>query len=300
MMKNIFLALALIVSPLANAKLKVVASTADVGALVKEVGGSDIDIDAIAKGTQDPHAIEPKPSYMLKMNGADLVVANGLSLEVGWLPSLIAGSRNPKIHVGTPGYLDLGLSADPIDIPQGGISRAGGDVHPDGNPHFTLDPLRTGKLAGVIAERLGQLDPAHKADFEKRAVAFKKEMDDKIKSWQQRLDKSGIKKVVTYHPSLNYFLARFHIAGAGFLEPKPGIPPTASHILEVIALVKTQKIPLILVDNFYDPKIADRIVQEAPGTKIKTIGIAVGSAPNLNRLPDVTEEIVKAFEEAAK
>lgn len=287
-------------SATAQAKLKIVASTADVAALVKEVTGDLATVDGIAKGTQDPHAIEPKPSYMLKMNGADLVVANGLSLETGWLPTLIQGARNPKILPGGPGYLDLGASAEPIDIPSGTVSRAMGDVHPDGNPHFTLDPERTGKLALVVAERLGELDAEHKADFEARARAYQTRISGKIKAWQERVKKSGLKEIVTYHPSLNYFLARFGLKSAGFLEPKPGIPPTAQHIVEIIGVVKTKKIPLILVDNFYDAKIADRIKIEAPQVKVKTVGIAVGSAAGLDKLEDVTEQLVRAIEDGGK
>ncbi len=280
----------------ASAKLHVVATTSDISSLVGEVGGDDIELDAIAKGTQDPHTIDPKPSFMLKMSKADLVVANGLSLEVGWLPSLIQGARNPKIRSDAPGYLDLGPSADPIDLPRAAVTRAMGDVHPDGNPHYTLDPIRTGKLALVIAEKLGSLDPDKKTKYVERASAFKTKMELKAKDWQERIKKSGITKVVTYHPSLNYFLDRFGIQGVAFLEPKPGIPPTAHHILSVMEIVKQQKVPLILVDNFYDPKIAGRIVQEVPSVQVRTVGIAVGSSPELKNLFDVTENLVIAIE----
>ena len=292
----IFVSIAILSSAKALAKLKVVAATSDIGALVTLVGGPDITVDTIAKGTQDPHTIDPKPSYMLKMNGADLVVANGLSLEVGWLPSLIQGARNPKIRPDANGYLDLGSSADPIEIPKGAISRSMGDVHPDGNPHYTLDPIRTAKLAIVVAEKLGGLDSEHKAQYLERAKAYQTKTEEKVKSWQERIKKSGVKKVVTYHPSLNYFLERFGLEGVGFLEPKPGIPPTAQHILKIIELIKTEKVPLILVDNFYDSKIADRILQDVPNVKVKSIGIAVGSETGLNSLEDVTEQLVKAIE----
>jgi zinc/manganese transport system substrate-binding protein len=296
-MKSFLIALALL-GATADAKLKVVTSTADLAVLAAEVGGADATVESIAKGTQDPHAIEPKPSYMLKMNRADLVIANGLSLEIGWLPSLLQGARNPKVLPGSRGFLDLGESAEPIDIPAGKVTRAMGDVHPDGNPHYMLDPVRTARLAGVIAARLGELQPGSKDAFAKRAADFAKSTEAKVKDWSARIAKTGITEVVTYHPSLNYFLARFGLKSAGFLEPKPGIPPSAKHIVEIIGIVKAKKIPLILVDNFYDSKIADRIRGDVPAVKIKTVGISVGSAPGLNRLEDVTEQLVRAIEEA--
>lgn len=284
----------------AQAKLNVVATTTDIGAIVKAVGGDDISLSVIAKGSQDPHYIEAKPSYMVKLRDADLLVSNGLSLEIGWLPSLIRGARNPKVNPGSPGNLELGSFIDPIEKPTQTLTRAMGDVHPDGNPHFTLDPVRDGDLAQHVAEKLGQMDNAHKDAFAKRAAAYKDNLDKKVKDWQARLDKTGIKEVVTYHPSLDYFADRFHIKIPINLEAKPGVPPTTAHILEVIDTVKKDKIKLILVDNFFDTHIADRVVQDAPTAHVASIGNAVDSAPGLNTTEDVIEQFVKAFEKAAK
>lgn len=297
-MKNLILLLSVLIfgTASAEAKLNVVATTSDLGSLVKEVAGPDANVVSIAKGSQDPHFIEAKPSYMVKLRDADLLVANGLSLEIGWLPSLIRGARNPKVNPGSTGYLDLGVLIEPLERPTGTLTRAMGDVHPDGNPHFTLDLERDAELSLKIADRLGQLDPAHKDAYVTRAKEFKTRIDSKMKDWKTRLEKTGIKKVITYHPSLNYFLNRFAIQSSLNLELKPGVPPSAQHILDVIALAKSEKIKLILVDNFFDTKIADRVAKEAPGARVVSVGIAVDSAPHLENLDAVTEQLVKAFE----
>jgi zinc/manganese transport system substrate-binding protein len=278
------------------AKLNVVASTADIAAMVRVVGGDQINVVAIARGSQDPHYIEAKPSFMVKLNNADLLVFNGLSLEIGWLPSLIRGARNPKVSPGTQGSLDLGSLIEPIDKPTGVVSRAMGDVHPDGNPHFMLDPVIVGDLAVKLANRLGELDGANKDQYATRAKAYKDLLDKKVADWQARIQKSGVKKLVTYHPSLNYFLKRFGLVAPIHLEAKAGVPPSAQHILGVIDLMKNEKIKLILVDNFFDTKIADRVAKDVPGAKVVSVGISVDSAPKLDKLEDVTEELVKAIE----
>jgi zinc/manganese transport system substrate-binding protein len=280
----------------AHAKLNVVATTTDIGAIVQAVGGDAISLSTIAKGSQDPHYIEAKPSYMVKLRDADLLVSNGLSLEIGWLPSLIRGSRNPKVNPGARGFLELGAFIEPIEKPTGSVSRAMGDVHPDGNPHFTLDPIRDGDLALKVADKLGDLDPSNKASYVSRAQAYKESLVKKTAEWQKRLDATGVKEVVTYHPSLDYFIDRFHLKVPINLEAKPGVPPTAQHILDVIDTVKKNKIKLILVDNFFDTKIADRVAKEAPGVRVESIGNAVDSAPGLKTTADVIEELVKAFE----
>ena len=282
----------------ASAKLNVVATTTDVGAIVQAVGGEAISLSTIAKGSQDPHYIEAKPSYMVKLRDADLLVSNGLSLEIGWLPSLIRGSRNPKVNPGARGNLELGAFIEPIEKPRGGISRAMGDVHPDGNPHFTLDPIRDGDLALKVAERLGELDSSNKDGYVSRAQAFKTKLASKTTEWQKRLDAAGIKDVITYHPSLDYFIDRFHLRVPINLEAKPGVPPTTQHVLDVIDTVNKNKIRLILVDNFFDTHIADRVAKEANGVRVASIGNAVDSAPGLATNADVIEALVQAFEKA--
>jgi zinc/manganese transport system substrate-binding protein len=276
--------------------IKVVASTSDIADLANIVGGADVKTVAIAKGTQDPHYIEAKPSFMVNVRDADLLVVNGLSLEIGWIPSLVKGARNPSVNPGSPGYLELGSLIEPIDLPTGNVTRAMGDVHPDGNPHFTLDPVRIGDLALKLADKLASIDPAHKDGFVSRATAYKNMLTEKTAAWQARIAKLTNKKVITYHPSMNYFMNRFGLTVPTYVETKPGIPPTAQHILEVISLMKREGIKLILVDNFFDTKVAERISKDVPGSKVASVGIAVGSTPQLKSLFDVTEQLVKVIE----
>lgn len=288
----------LAMTSIAHAKLNVVATTADIAALVKVVAGDTINLSQIAKGSQDPHYIEAKPSYMVKMRDADLVVANGLSLEIGWLPTLLKGARNPKISMGSPGYLDLGSLITPLDKPNANITRAMGDVHPEGNPHFTLDPIRMSELAVKIADKLSALDSANKEIYATNAKQFQESIAKKMIDWTARIRKSEIKDLVTYHPSLNYFLDRFALKAPIYLEAKPGVPPSAQHVLSVIETIKKQNIKLILVDSFFDTKIAERIIKETPKAKVVSVGISVESQSGLNKLEDVTEQLVKAIESA--
>ncbi|HEY8279684.1 MAG TPA: metal ABC transporter substrate-binding protein [Bdellovibrionota bacterium] len=280
----------------AFAKINVVTSIPDLAALTREVGGGEVEVESIARGSQDPHFIEAKPSYMLKVSKADLLVLVGLDLEVGWMPSLIQGARNPKVRSGEKGYLELGPELDPLDVPKGKVTRAEGDVHPNGNPHFWLDPLRMGRAAEILAKRLGELDPAHASDFQKRAKDFSEKMKNKVAAWKKRIDKTGVKKVVTYHKTLTYFFDRFGLENPAILEPKPGIPPTSGHIIEVIQLMKQQKIPLILVENYFDASVTKKIIGEVPGSRSAEVAVAVGGSESVKMIDDLYEQLVRAVE----
>jgi zinc/manganese transport system substrate-binding protein len=281
-----------------QAKLNVVATTSDIHALVAIVAGDKVNLSQIARGTQDPHFIEAKPSYMVKMRDADLIVVNGLELEIGWLPTLIKGARNPKVNQNSDGFFDLGAQITPMNKPTGKLTRAMGDIHPEGNPHFTLDPVRMSDLAIKLADKLAAMDTKNKDFYISNAKNHQNETAKKIKDWQARIKKSGITSVVTYHPSMNYFMDRFGINVATHLEAKPGIPPTAQHILSVIETMKKQTVKLILIDSFFDTKVAERVAKEVPHAKVVSIGIAVGSLPQLKTLDDVSEQLVKAIESA--
>ncbi len=281
----------------AHAELKVVTTTADLEALVTAVAGGKVKIDAIARGTQDPHSIEAKPSFMVKMRNADLVIAHGLELEAAWVVPLIQGSRNPKLAVGGKGFLELGDKLDPIEIPKGGVTRAEGDVHPGGNPHFTLDPLRLGKAAGLVAERLGELDTANRELFKKNAAVFHNRLAEKTKDWKTRLEKTKIKQIVTYHKTLNYFLDRFGIQNPIQLEPRPGIPPTAAHLMEVVETMKKNQVRLVLVENLYDAKAGEKVIGDVPGAKVARVPVSVGGEPEIKTNEQLLEKLVKTIEE---
>lgn len=299
MLRLIAVTCALFCSATALAKLKVVATTSDMEALVKAVGGDNLEISSIAKGTQDPHQIEAKPSYMVKMRAADLVVAQGLELESAWIKPLIQGARNPKIAVGTKGFLELGEKLNPIGVPQGEVSRAQGDVHPGGNPHFQLDPLRLGDAALVVAERLGELDSGNRDIYKKNATEFRQRLKDKNKEWKGRIEKTKVKAVISYHKTLDYFFDRFEIKNPLQLEPRPGIPPTASHLLQVIALMKKDDIRLVLIENYFDEKAGDKVKNEVKGSRILLVPVSVGGEPELKTNEAVIENLVKKLEDSS-
>jgi zinc/manganese transport system substrate-binding protein len=275
---------------LAFAKLNILTTTTDLKYLVQTIGGDKVDVDSICKGTQDPHYLEAKPSYSLKANKADLMVSIGLDLEIGWLPLIIAGARNPDIinH-----HLVAGNFVDTIEKPIGPVSRSMGDVHPLGNPHILLDPLNAVKVAEKIKDRLSLMDKDNEAVFSKNFADFKNLITEKMKVWEKH---SG-KKVITYHSTLSYFYKRFGITNVAILEPKPGIPPSASHILDVMKTAKEQNVQLALVENFFDPSVAERVAKEVPGMKVKPVAVSVGGADNIKTLIDLYDYLLKEIYE---
>jgi len=284
--------LLLLAAPGAQAKVQVVASTTDLEDLVRQVGKDLVEVSVIAKGTQDPHYIEAKPSFMVKTSRADLLVAVGLDLESAWLTSIQQGARNPRIAAGQPGYLEIGPLVEPLEVPDTKLTRAEGDVHPQGNPHVLLDPKRAGDAAVVIAKRLGELDKANAKHYAANAEALRQRLVGKLQEWQARIDKAGIKTVISYHKTLNYFFERFGIKVPITLEPKPGIPPSAAHYLKVVEVAKRDKVRLILVENFFEPTIADRVVKEVPGLRAAVVPVAVGGGKGIDDLESLYEALV--------
>ena len=265
-MKKFFALCWLLASP-AFAKLNVLCTTADLGAVAREVGGDTVSVDVIASADRDPHFLEAKPSYMVKASRADLVFSNGLELEVGWLPPILKGGRNPKVLPGTPGYLEAGGLVPVLEKPVGAVTRADGDVHPDGNPHFMLDPLRAGTVAVGLGERLAELDAANAEAYRQRAKALEERLQGKTEAWQARIKASGVTQAFTYHKTLVYFFDRFGLKNAGTLEPKPGIPPTAGHLLELIKVAKERQVKLCLVEHYFDLGAANKLAGEVPGLR---------------------------------
>lgn len=277
-------------------KLVIVTTTTDIQYLVKQIVAEKAEVSSIVKGTQDPHFIEAKPSYMVKLQKADLLVFNGLALETGWLPNLVLGSRNPKINSLKPGSLELGQFVKPIDSLSETVTRAMGHVHPEGNPHFMLDPLNSAELGLKIAERLSELDPANKNFFQSQAQEYQRRIQSRYLNWKSRIKKSNVKSVITYHASLNYFLKSMGLTAPMFLEAKPGVPPSAQHLLKLIDHMKNEKIVVILVDNFFDTKVAEKVAAQVPGARVKSVGISVESEKSLLTAEDVFEQLVSAVE----
>jgi zinc/manganese transport system substrate-binding protein len=259
----------------AAAPLRVVTSTEDLAAIVREIGGDRVTVESVAKGYQDPHFVEAKPSFILKLNKADLLIVVGRELEVAWLPPLITQSRNAKIQLGSPGYLDASQNVKILDIPTGQITRAMGDVHPQGNPHYWLDPANGRLIAKNIQSRLSQLAPADAPYFAQRAAEFDKKLSEAEKRWKAALAPIKGTKIVTYHRSWSNFADAFGLDVVGYVEPKPGIPPSPSHTLNLIQEMKRQNIKIILVEPYFDLKTPNSISRET-GAKVLVMPPSVG------------------------
>lgn len=249
----------------AASKLNVVTTTEDLAALARETGGDRVAVETIARGYQDPHFVEPKPSFILRLQKADLLVVVGLQLEIGWLPPLINQSRNARLQPGSAGHLDVSTSCVVMDIPTGPVTRAMGDVHPQGNPHYWLDPENGRRIAGAIEKRLAQLDPAGAAYYAQRRADFDRRLTEAEKRWTSRMAPYRGRKVITYHRSWPNFAAHFGLEVVDYVEPKPGIPPTPSHTLDLIKLMKRDNIRLILVEPYFDFRTPNSIAQRAGG-----------------------------------
>ena len=256
-------------------KLNVVTSTTDMAALTQEVGGDKVNVESIAKGYQDPHFVEAKPSFLLKLRQADLLVTVGLQLEIGWLPPLDNQSGNPRIQVGAQGYLDASQFAEILDIPTGPVTRAMGDVHPLGNPHYWLDPDNGRRIAKGISAKLSEVDPGDSAYFQERFQDFDKRLTAAEQKWDAEMKPFHGRKLVTYHNSFPNFAKHFHLNVIGYVEPRPGIPPTPSHTIELIGLMKRENCKLVLVEPYFDLKTPNSI-GAATGAKVVVYLPSVG------------------------
>src|SRR5438270_9292494 len=213
-----------------HAKLNVVATVPDFGAIAEEIGGEKVKVTTIARGTEDQHFVDARPSYVRVLNQADVLIEGGAELEVGWLPPLVSGARNQKILSDSPGHVILSRGIRLLEVPTGPVDRSMGDVHPFGNPHYSLDPANGKIIAGELTEVFRRLDPASAGYFEERRKRFDERLDKKMAEWTKLLEPYRGAKVVTYHKSFDYFIERFGLELTGTIEPKPGIEPSPSYI----------------------------------------------------------------------
>jgi zinc/manganese transport system substrate-binding protein len=251
--------------PAAAKKLTVLTATSDLAALTQEVGGDRISVESIAKGYQDPHFVEAKPSFLLKLRQADLLITVGLDLEIGWLPPLITQSGNSRIQQGGNGFLDASQFAEVLEVPQGQVTRAMGDVHPQGNPHYWLDPDNGRRVAAGIAKKLAQLQPADAAYFDQRTQDFTKRLADAQKRWDEQMKPYRGRKVVTYHRSFPNFAKHFGLDVVGYVEPRPGIPPSPGHTIQLMGMMKKDNVKIILVEPYFDLKTPNSIASGVGG-----------------------------------
>jgi len=264
----------------AAAAVNVVATTEDLATLAREVGGDKVKVEALGRGYQDPHFIEAKPSFILKLHAADLLVLVGRELEIGWLPPLLQQSRNAKIQLGAAGYLDASLTARILEIPTGEITRAMGDVHPLGNPHYWLDPENGRRIAKAIEQRLAQLDSADAAYFAARYSDFDSRLTQAEKRWDGLMAPYKGLKIVTYHNSWPNFADRFGLKVVGYVEPRPGIPPSPSHTLDLIQEMKRDGVKILLVEPYFDLKTPNSVSRET-GAKVLVMSPSVGGVPEV-------------------
>lgn len=304
-------------APAASAPLRVCATTPDLGSLARAIGGPEVEVSVFAKGTEDPHFLEARPSFIKELSQAQLLVVNGLDLEVGWLPPLLAGSRNAAVQVGARGHLDASRAVQPLEVPTGTIDRTSGDVHPFGNPHYLLDPVNGLAVADAIRAKLEALRPAARQGFTERFEAFRARLAtamlgerlggkyplEKIAElaalgkldafletqnestllggWFGTLRAARGAKAVSDHNLWPYFARRFGIDIVGLLEPLPGYPPTTRHLEAVIGEMRAEHVRLILASAYYDPRHA-RFVAQQTGAVVASMASQPGARPGTN------------------
>src|SRR5882724_6756889 len=278
-------------------KLNVMTSTQDFAAIAREIGADKVNVDSIAMGYQDPHFVEPKPSFLLKLQKADLLAVVGLQLEIAWLPPLITQSRNSRIQPSNAGYLDMSQFCEILEIPTTQVTRAMGDVHPLGNPHYWLNPENGRRIAKAYQTKLSEMRPADAAYFAQRYADFDKRLTEAVKRWDAQMAPYRGRKVVTYHRSWPNFCERFGLNVIDYVEPKPGIPPTPSHTLEVINTMKRENIKLILVEPYFDLRTPNSIAS-AVGGQVVVLLPSVGGVKEVNDYFQLFDYDIKLLTEA--
>jgi ABC-type Zn uptake system ZnuABC Zn-binding protein ZnuA len=272
-----FLFAVLLAPAIASAQIKVVATTEDLGSLTSEIGGDKVSVTSLARGYQDPHFVDPKPSFILAVSRADLLIVVGRELEIGWLTPLLTSSRNSKVQPGSRGYLDASMTVKILEIPTGQITRAMGDVHPLGNPHYWLEPGNGRRMAQAIRDKLSELSPNDKALFAGRYTDFDQRLAAAEKRWDAAMAPYKGTKIVTYHRSWPNFMERFGLEVMGYVEPKPGIPPSPAHTIDLITEMKRQGVKLIVVEPYFDLKTPQSIANQTGG-KVLVLAPSVGGS----------------------
>ena len=264
----------------ALAQLKVVTSTTDLADIASEVGGNRITVRHIGEGYQDPHFIEAKPSFVLQLRDADVWAFVGLDLEAGWMPLLLDGARNSKIRPGGSGHVDVSRAIPLLDVPRGGVDRSQGDVHPRGNPHYWLDPENGRRIARLFRNKFSQLDPKNAAAYAANTRAFEAKLAAAERAWQPQLAAIKGKPVVAWHTSWRYLAHYTGMNIVGFMEPKPGVPPSPSHLAGLIQTIKRTGAKVIIMEPFYSRKTAD-FVADKTGIKVLMLPPSVGGERGL-------------------
>jgi len=299
-MKRIFLVLCLALGCAlsSQAKIKVVATLPDLGALAREVGGDNVDVSVLAKPTEDSHFVDARPSFVVLLRDADVLIDGGAELEIGWLPPLLQNARNPKIDVGKPGRVQASQGVRLTNAPAG-ADRSAGDVHALGNPHFTVDPIIAKTVALHIAQAFSAVDSANASGYDANYKKFEATINAKLQEWGAAMLPFKGQNVVAYHDSWPYFAHRFGVNIDIFLEPKPGIPPSPSHLAGVIEKMKAQKIKAIIIEPFHDRKIAEKVASST-GAKVVDFAQYPGGLPNTDSYVKLIDKLVANLSAALK
>jgi len=256
-------------------KLRVVATIPDLKSLTEAVGGDLVEVDSLTRGTQNFHEAEVRPSMMLKLRRADVVVENGLDLDA-WADVAIEGSNNPNIIRGGRGRIEISRGIEVLEVPTSKVDRSMGDVHPRGNPHFSLDPGLAPTITQNILDGLARIAPENRAVFEQNPKAFLAQLDQRMAEWTKTMAPLKGGKVVVYHPDMTYFLTRFGLVQIGMVEDRPGIPPSPQHLVNLIRAMKEEKVKVVLVEPWNDVKLANRVAEEA-GARAIVVASSVGA-----------------------
>jgi len=295
--KALLSALLLAISLNAEAAMRVVTSTQDLAAITSAIGGKHVQVESLTLGTRDPHYAVAKPSMIHKVYRADLLIVVGADMEVGWLPPLIQSARNPRIQLGSSGYLDTSSVIPLLGKIQGPISRNMGDVHANGNPHYWLDPRNGIRMAKAITERLSILDPENSEVFQRRFNEFEKEIKEKLMAWQERLLHLNKKPVVAYHNSFLYLANAFNFNIVDEVESKPGIAPSAASLNSLVKRIQQEQIGFLIIEPYYEKRSAN-FLNKQTGIKVIVLPQSVGAYPEIMTYFDLFETIVQALEKA--
>lgn len=282
---KLFFLLLIIISKADAGSIKIVTTTMDLRSIAEMIGGNKVSVQSIATGYQNPHFVDPKPSYIISLSNADIFVTVGLDLETGWSPQLVASSRNSKIQKGSPGYVDASEGVTLFQVPSS-INRGEGDIHIYGNPHYWLDPMNGKIIARNIANGLERVDPANKSFYETNLQTFFAKIDSKLKEWSAKMAPFKGSKIIAYHNEWVYFEKRFDLEIVDFMEPKPGIPPSPSQLVKVIKEVTANKIKVIISSPYFTTSSSD-VVSKQTGVKVLTLATSTGAFSNIKNYFDL-------------
>jgi ABC-type Zn uptake system ZnuABC Zn-binding protein ZnuA len=283
----------------APAQLRAVTSTTDLYDIARSVGGERVRVRHISEGFQDPHFVEAKPSFVLELAKADVWAFVGLDLEIGWMSVLLDGARNPKIRLGGTGYLDVSTGIPVIDVPTGQVDRSQGDIHPRGNPHYWLDPANGARIARMFRDKFTELDPDGKVSYTANAQAFEASLAAAGTRLAPALAEVRGKPVVVWHTSWRYFAAFAGVRIVGYIEPKPGVPPSPSHLAGLILAMQRERVRAIVMEPFYDRKTAD-LVASKTGARVLVLPSSVGGVKGVDDYVALISHDVERLAEALR